>query len=116
MDRKRRRGKMICTTTDLIDSQRPYEVIGLVTAHSVRSRNAFSKMGASFKSSFGGHIGSFEKLYDMLKDDAMTELTENATKLGADAIVAIRMEFVELPDTESASLHVYVTTVRIINK
>ena len=107
---------MLMTTTDLIDSEHPYQSLGLVTAHSVRARNAISKMGSSFKSTFGGHIGGFEKLYNMLKDDAITALQENAAAMGADAVVGLRMEYVELPDTESASLHVYGTAVKFINK
>ena len=101
---------MLITTGDIYT--KPYNIIDVISAHAVMSRNMFSKMISNFKTDFGGHIGGFEKLYENLKNAAMTELKQKAAALNADGIVMIRFEFVEIPSIEGAAVHIYGTAIK----
>ena len=101
---------MVLTTGDLYN--KPYKILDVISAHSVMARNMFSKMGAGFKSNFGGRIGSFEKLYEYLKEQAIQDLKQKAAQLQADGIIMVRFEFVEIPTIEAAALHVYGTAIK----
>ena len=80
---------MFLVTTDTIPGKE-FEALGLVSGSTVRSKNAFKDMGAGFKSMVGGELGSYNEMLNESRDIALNRMIEQAQKMGADAIVAIR--------------------------
>ena len=80
---------MFLVTTDTLPGKE-FEALGLVSGSTVRSKNAFKDMGAGFKSMVGGELGSYNEMLKESRDIALNRMIEQAQKMGADAIVAIR--------------------------
>ena len=80
---------MFLVTTDTIPGKE-FEALGLVSGSTVSSKNAFKDMGAGFKSMVGGELGSYNEMLKESRDIALNRMIEQAQKMGADAIVAIR--------------------------
>jgi uncharacterized protein YbjQ (UPF0145 family) len=73
------------------------EVFGLI----VRARNAFSNVGASFRTVFGGEAKGYTKLLIDSREQAVDRLKEAATAHGANAIIAMRFDCNEIGDIMS---------------
>jgi uncharacterized protein YbjQ (UPF0145 family) len=102
---------MIVVTTNDIPGWQIDEVIGEVFGLTVRSRNAFSQMGAGFKSMFGGELkGMTKALYDS-RNEVMNRMIEQATERGANAILAMRFDTSEMGDVWT-EICAYGTAVR----
>jgi uncharacterized protein YbjQ (UPF0145 family) len=87
---------MLIATTNDLPGWRIDEVLGEVWGLTVRSRNAFSQMGAGLKSVLGGELkGMTKALYDS-RNETMNRMIEEATKRGANAIVAMRFDTSEM--------------------
>jgi uncharacterized protein YbjQ (UPF0145 family) len=89
---------MLIATTNDLPGYVIEEVYGEVFGLTVRSRNAFSQMGAGLKSMFGGELKGMTKALA----DSRTEVTERmvaeAEAKGANAIVAMRFDTSEMGD------------------
>ena len=80
---------MIVVNTETINGKE-FEVIGLVIASAVQTKNALKDIGAGLKNMFGGELTSYSKLIDEASNMAVARLTEKAQSMGADAIVNVR--------------------------
>ncbi|HVV77049.1 MAG TPA: YbjQ family protein [Mycobacteriales bacterium] len=90
---------MIVVTTNDLPGYRIDEVLGEVWGLTVRSRNAFSQMGAGFKSIFGGELkGMTKALYDS-RNEVMARMVEEAERRGANAVLAMRFDTSEMGET-----------------
>ncbi|MCL2884792.1 MAG: YbjQ family protein, partial [Oscillospiraceae bacterium] len=83
--------KMVSTAFD-IPGYKIVEGLGMVRGITVRSRNMFSNIGASFRSLAGGKIVAYVKLCESAREEAYTELIAHAESLGANAIVGFRYD------------------------
>ena len=68
------------------------EIFGLT----VRSRNAFSQMGAGFKSIVGGELKGMTINLANSRQEAMGRLLEEARAKGGNAVIAMRFDTTEL--------------------
>jgi uncharacterized protein YbjQ (UPF0145 family) len=73
------------------------EVYGLI----VRARNAFSNIGAGFRTIVGGEAKGYTKLLSDSRDQAIERLSEAATGKGANAVLAMRFDCNEIGDIMS---------------
>ncbi len=73
------------------------EVFGLI----VRARNAFSNMGAGFRTVFGGEAKGYTKLLSESREQAVERLREAAAEKGGNAIIAMRFDCNEIGDVMS---------------
>lgn len=86
----------VCTTNKIV-GQDFQQTLGVVRGITVRSRNVVANIGASMKAMFvGGEIDTWRNLCDTARNDAYTRMLEEAAKLGARGIVAMRYETNEL--------------------
>ncbi|WP_417911599.1 YbjQ family protein [Candidatus Electronema sp. TJ] len=85
---------------------------GLVSGSTVRSKNAFSDIGASLKNIFGGELKSYTKLLDETRHEAVSRMTEQAKALGANAVVNVRFATSDVA-AGAAEIYVYGTAVRV---
>src|SRR3954447_25727059 len=89
---------MVVTTNDL-PGYRIDEVLGEVWGLTVRSRNAFSQMGAGLKSIFGGELQGMTKNLVDSRNDVMARMIQAARDRGGNAVVAMRFDTSEMADT-----------------
>ena len=73
------------------------EVYGLI----VRARNAFSNIGAGFRTIVGGEAKGYTKLLSDSRDQAVERLMEAARAKGANAVLAMRFDCNEIGDIMS---------------
>jgi uncharacterized protein YbjQ (UPF0145 family) len=84
------------------------EVFGLI----VRARNAFSNIGAGFRTLVGGEARGYTKLLSDSRMQAQERLEEAARERGANAVIAMRFDCNEIGDIMS-EVAAYGTAVTI---
>jgi len=90
---------MLVTTTNDLPGWQIQRVCGEVFGLTVRSRNAFSQLGAGFKSMFGGELQGMTKNLAESRNEAMGRLLEAAREKGGNAVVCMRFDTTELGET-----------------
>ena len=88
----------LCVTTNDIPGFRIDVVYGEVFGLTVRSRNAFSQMGAGLKSMFGGELKGMTKALMDSRNEVMQRMIQEALNRGANAIVGMRFDTSEMGD------------------
>ncbi len=81
---------MIVTTTDTVPGKEIKEVLGICRGSTVRARNFGRDILAGFKNMVGGEIEGYTKLQAESREQALQRMTQDAEKLGADAVVNVR--------------------------
>ena len=100
---------MLLTTTDLrVD----YEVLGLVKGSRIRARHLGHDIVAGLRKLVGGDISEYSQLLEETREEAIQAMVAEAKKLGANAIVGVRMTSNNIA-TGAAEMVVYGTAVRI---
>jgi uncharacterized protein YbjQ (UPF0145 family) len=89
---------MLITTMNDIPGYAIEEVYGEVFGLTVRSRNAFSQMGAGLKSMFGGELKGMTKALADSRQEVTDRMVAEAEAKGANAIVAMRFDTSEMGD------------------
>lgn len=82
---------MIITTTEQVPSKEILEVLGVVRGSTVRARNIGRDLFAGLKNIVGGEIEEYTKLQAHAREQAMQRMVADAERLGADAIVNVRL-------------------------
>ncbi len=84
---------MITTTTSSIEGRSISQYLGLVSGEAVMGANIFRDLFAGIRDIVGGRSGSYENVLRGGRDQALSEIIEEARKLGADAIVGISIDY-----------------------
>ncbi len=103
---------MLIATTNELPGYVIEEVYGEVFGLTVRSRNAFSQMGAGLKSMFGGELKGMTKALTDSRDEVIQRMVEAAEAKGANAIVAMRFDTSEMGPNWT-EICAYGTAVRV---
>jgi len=103
---------MLIATTNEIPGHEIEEVYGEVFGLTVRSRNAFSQIGAGFKSMMGGELKGMTKALTDSRQQVIDRMVEEAEAKGANAVVAMRFDTSEMGDTWT-EICAYGTAVRV---
>jgi uncharacterized protein YbjQ (UPF0145 family) len=90
---------MLVVTTNDIPGWEIRQVCGEVFGLTVRSRNAFSQMGAGFKSLVGGELKGMTANLINSRNEVMGRMIEEARSRGANAVIAMRFDTSEMGDT-----------------
>jgi len=90
---------MLVTTTNEIPGWQIQRVIGEVFGLTVRSRNAFSQMGAGLKSIFGGELQGMTKNLAESLNEVMNRMLEAARARGGNAVICMRFDTSDMADT-----------------
>ncbi len=99
---------MIITTTDGIDGRRITSYLGIVAGEAIMGTNIFRDFFAGIRDIVGGRSGSYEKELREAKKLAMEAMAEEATALGAHAIVAVDLDYATIGGSEKTMLMVVV--------
>ena len=103
---------MLIVTTNDIPGYRVDEVLGEIFGLTVRSRNAFSQMGAGLKSLIGGELRGMTTALTDSRNQVMQRLIDEATARGANAILAMRFDTSEMGGVWT-EICAYGTVVRV---
>jgi uncharacterized protein YbjQ (UPF0145 family) len=103
---------MLIATTNELPGYVIDEVYGEVFGLTVRSRNAFSQLGAGLKSMLGGELKGMTKALVDSRMEVIQRMTDEAEAKGANAVVAMRFDTSEMGDTWT-EICAYGTAVRV---
>lgn len=105
---------MLVTTTNTVEGRRIVEYRGLVAGEAILGANLFRDLFASIRDIVGGRSGSYEKVLNDARQTAIAEMTDKASRLGANAIIGIDIDY-ETVGTNGSMLMVTAcgTAVRI---
>lgn len=83
---------MILSTTDTLQNRTIDNYFGIVTAEVVYGSNAIRDFFAGIRDIIGGRTASYERVFEKGQKDALSELEKRAKKMGANAVIGIRVE------------------------
>lgn len=87
---------MIIVTTPYLTGYRIVEAKGQIFGLVVRSRGLAGNLAAFFRSLVGGEIHEYTSLLEDTRRQAMDRMVQNATVIGANAILSFRFDSSEL--------------------
>tara|TARA_B110000263_G_C14972655_1_gene357787 strand:+ start:261 stop:575 length:315 start_codon:yes stop_codon:yes gene_type:complete len=82
---------MIITTTDSIPNKEITEILGIARGSTVRAKNIGRDIFAGLKNIVGGEISEYTRLQAESREQAMQRMEDDAIKMGADAIINVRL-------------------------
>ena len=107
---------MILTTTSTLQNQEIEAYLGLVTGETIIGANIFKDLFASIRDVVGGRSSSYERVLKEAKDTAMSEMQDQAERLGANAIIGIDLDYENIGASGSMLMVVATgTAVRLKN-
>lgn len=83
---------MLITTTNTIEGKK-IEYFGMVTGEAIIGANIFKDFFAAITDVVGGRSGAYERALKDAKDIAMKEMEEKARAYGANAIIAVDLDY-----------------------
>lgn len=82
---------MIITTTETIPNKEITAILGIARGSTVRAKSVASDFVAGLKNIVGGELSEYTKLQGDSREQALQRMKQDAEKLGADAVVNIRL-------------------------
>ncbi|MGO4543976.1 YbjQ family protein [Paenibacillus sp. 2TAB23] len=84
---------MLVSTTPTIEGHPIQEYVGVVTGEAIMGANVVRDFFASITDIVGGRSGAYESKLKEARDVAFDEMKNQAARLGANAIVAIDIDY-----------------------
>lgn len=84
---------MIITTTNAVEDRKIEAYRGIVFGEVITGINMFKDIGAGLRNVFGGRSKSYEGELMTAREEALNEMAQRAEKIGADAIVGMKMDY-----------------------
>jgi uncharacterized protein YbjQ (UPF0145 family) len=103
---------MIVVTTETIAGKRIVRTLGMVRGNTIRARHLGRDVLAALKNLVGGEILEYTKLMAESREQCLDRMREDATRLGANAVVGVRFMTSEIME-HAAELLAYGTAVVI---
>ena len=85
--------KMLVTTTNNIEGKKIVKYLGLVSGEAIMGANIFKDFFAEIRDIVGGRSAAYEKELRAAKDLAVKEMTEQASMLGGNAVIAVDLDY-----------------------
>ena len=82
---------MITVNTPEIHNKKISETLGIARGSTVRARNVGQDIFAGLKNIIGGEISEYTKLQAQSREQALQRMIEDAERMGANAIVNVRL-------------------------
>lgn len=87
------REKMIITTTNAVQDRVVADYKGIVFGEVITGINIFKDVGAGLRNMFGGRSKGYEDELTKAREEAIAEMSDRAGKLGADAVIGMKMDY-----------------------
>jgi uncharacterized protein YbjQ (UPF0145 family) len=84
---------MIVTTTNNLEGKRVIQYLGIVSGEAIIGANIVKDFFAGIRDIVGGRSGSYEEGLREAKDIALREMQEQAVRKGANAILAVDLDY-----------------------
>ena len=84
---------MLLTTTNNIEGKKITQYYGIVSGEPIIGANVFKDLFAGIRDIVGGRAGSYESVLREAKDTALQEMSEHAARLGANAVIAVDLDY-----------------------
>ena len=84
---------MLITTTDGVEGRRIAAYLGIVTGETVLGVNIFRDLFSGLRDIVGGRAGGYQNALRDARETAIADMEEAAGALGADAIVAVDLDY-----------------------
>jgi len=84
---------MLLTTTPTIEGKPIQQYLGIVTAEAIIGANIFKDLFAGIRDIVGGRSGTYERVIEEARQNALQELTQKAQQMNANAVVGIDLDF-----------------------
>lgn len=104
---------MILSTTENIPGKEITHVLGVARGSTVRARNIGRDFFAGLKNLVGGEISEYTKLQADSREQAMQRMIDDANRMGADAIVCMRLN-TSVITQGAAEILAYGTAVKFV--
>ncbi len=82
---------MIITTTEQVPGREIREILGIARGSTVRAKDLGRDIIAGLKGLVGGEISEYTALQASSREQAMQRMVDDAEKMGADAVVGVRL-------------------------
>lgn len=102
----------LIVTTDTVPGREIGQVMGLVRGSTVRAKHVGTDIVARLKNLVGGEMTGYSSLMAGAREQAIDRMVEDARALGANAVVACRMETSAIM-AGSSEIVAYGTAVRL---
>lgn len=104
---------MISTTTPSIDGKKIVEYKGIVFGEVVNGVNFIKDIGASFRNFFGGRSQGYETELINARQNAIAEMEQRASEIGANAVVGVDIDY-EVLGTDGSMLMVTASGTAVV--
>ena len=84
---------MLMTTTSVVEGKPVSRYLGIVTGEAIIGANVFRDLFASVRDIVGGRSATYERGLAEARETAMREMEEKANQLGANAVIAIDLDY-----------------------
>ena len=84
---------MIVTTTNTIEGRPVREYLGIVTGEAIIGANIFRDILAGIRDVVGGRTRAYEDAFRGAREEALREMSHSAASRGADAILAVDLDY-----------------------
>ncbi|MCB1418463.1 MAG: heavy metal-binding domain-containing protein [Notoacmeibacter sp.] len=95
---------MIISTTNALQGRDVVEYKGIVTGEAILGTNIFRDIFAGIRDIVGGRSGSYEKVLREARETALSELEDEARKLGANAVIGVDIDYENISTGSSGSM------------
>lgn len=103
---------MLLTTIDRIPGKEITKVLGLVQGSTIRARHLGRDIMAGLRNVVGGEIKDYTQMLTEARELALQRLVKEAERLGADAVVGVRLATAQTM-AGAAEVLAYGTAVRL---
>jgi len=84
---------MIITTTPTVEGKSISDYLGIVTGEAIMGANLFKDLFAGIRDMVGGRSATYERELQNARDIAIAEMSERATRIGANAVVGVDLDY-----------------------
>ena len=103
---------MVLTNIEFVPNREIEEHFGLVQGSTIRAKHIGRDLAAGFKNIFGGELKGYTELLVESRNEALKRMIEQATSMGANAIVNVRFSTSSIA-AGAAEILCYGTAVRV---
>jgi len=104
--------KMLLLTINEIPGQEVTEVLGLVKGNTIRAKHLGKDLVAGLRNLVGGELKEYTEMISEAREESLSRMEEEAKKLGADAIIGIRITTSQVAQG-AAEILAYGTAVKL---
>lgn len=115
-DELTRKLRPLLTMSHTIEGQKITEYMGIVSGHSVLGMNIFSDWFAGIRDIIGGRSESYESYFEDAREQAIDEMSLEAERLNATAIISIKIDYttIEAKNTRMLMVSANGTAVKAV--